>query len=222
MRAQVAQGVENFLVGFAQPDHQPGLGRHMGKPRLEILQQFQRMRVVRTRARLFVQPRHGFEIVVHHVGRARRQDVEGDVEATAEVRHQDFDARLRRQFTHCLDAVLEMPGAAVAQVIAVDAGDDHVFEFQRGNGFGEMARFIGIRRFRPAVTDIAERAAPRAQVAEDHECRRAFAETFADVRAGRFFANGMQLLRAQDVLDFLEARAVAEAHANPVGFFQRR
>src|SRR5258708_6718117 len=36
VRAQVAQHVEDLLVGLAQPDHESGLGRYAGVARLEI------------------------------------------------------------------------------------------------------------------------------------------------------------------------------------------
>ena len=169
------------------------------------------MPVIRTGARLLVEPRHGFEIVVHDVGRALGQDIERDVEPAAEIRHEHFDTRLRRALAHRAYAVLEMPRAAVAQIVAVDARDDDVLELQRRDRFGKMQRFLGIGRKRPAVRDVAERAAARAQVAEDHESRRAFAETLADVGARRFLAHRMELVLAQDLLDFLEALAVAEA-----------
>src|SRR5262245_24390957 len=86
-----------------------------------------------------------------------------------------------------------------------------------------MTRFVRIGRERPAVRDVAERAAARADVAEDHEGRRALAEAFGDVRAGRLLADGVQLLRAQDVLDLVEARVRAGgAHADPRGLHQPR
>ena len=91
-----------------------------------------------------------------------------------------------------------MPRAAVAQVVAVDAGDDHVRELQRGDGAREVDGLLGIGRQRLAVRDVAERAAARAQVAEDHEGRGALAEALADVGAGRFLAHGVQAVLAQD------------------------
>jgi hypothetical protein len=99
--AQVAQTVEDFLVGFAQADHQAGLGRHVRVARLEGLEQVERVRVVGAGARLLVEARHGFHVVVHDVGRRGGEDVERDLDAAAEVGHQHFDlvpanARARR------------------------------------------------------------------------------------------------------------------------------
>ena len=86
---------------------------------------------------------------------------------------------------------------------------------------GEVRRFLGVERQRPAVADVAERAAARADVAHDHERRRALAEAFADVRARGFLAHRVQVVLAQNLLDFVEARRRRRTHADPVGLAQR-
>jgi hypothetical protein len=86
-----------------------------------------------------------------------------------------------------------------------------------------LAGSFGIGRQRLAVADVAEGAAAGADVAEDHEGGRALAEAFADVRAGGFLADGVQLLLAQDLLDLAEARrAVAGLDADPRRLLQQR
>ena len=182
---------------------------------LEFLQQPERVCIVRTRARLFVQPRHGLEIVVHDVGRGFRQDLQSAIETTAEIRDQHLDPRPGRNLAQLADAVPEMAGPAVAQVVAVHTGDHDVRELQRRDRLGQIRGLVGIERQRPAVTDVAEWATPRADVAHDHERRRAFAEAFADVRAGGFLADGVQMVLAQDLLDLVEARARWGANTDP-------
>src|SRR5437667_6990509 len=108
-----------------------------------------------------------------------------------------------------------MRSAAVAQVVAVDAGDHDVSELQRRDGLGQIRRLFRIERQRPAVTDVAEWATPRADVAHDHERRRAFAEAFAYIRAGGFLAHGVEMVLAQDLLDLVEARARWRANTDP-------
>src|SRR6185503_16724149 len=74
-----------------------------------------------------------------------------------------------------------------------------------------------------AVGDVAERAAARADVAQDHERRGAFAEALGDVRARRFLTHRVQLLVAQDALDVVEARVRGRgAHADPRRLRQQR
>src|SRR5690348_4742407 len=104
------------------------------------------------------------------------------------------------------DALDEMLRTAVAQVIAIDAGDDDVTKPQRRDRQREIPRLVGIERQRTAVADITERTTPRADVAHDHERRRPLAEAFADVRTRRLLAHRMQMVLAQDSLDLIEAR----------------
>src|SRR6266705_2327437 len=81
-----------------------------------------------------------------------------------------------------------------------------------------MRRLLGIGRERPAVGDIAERAAPRAQVSQDHEGRGALAKALSDIGAGRFLAHRVEVVLAENLLDFVEARAGrGRAHADPPG-----
>ena len=110
--------------------------------------------------------------------------------------------------------------AAVAQVVAIHAGDDHVSEFEQADGVRQVLRFVGIGRQRLAVRHIAERTAARAHVAKDHEAGRAFAEAFADVGAGGFLAHGVQLVFAQHALHFVVACAAAGFDAYPLRFAQ--
>src|SRR6185503_135238 len=106
---------------------------------------------------------------------------------------------------HCAYAIREMTRAAVAQVVAVDAGDHDIAELEIRDGTGEVERLLGIRRQRLAVRHVAERAASRAEIAEYHEGGGALAEALADVRAGSFLAHGMEAVFAEDALDFVKA-----------------
>ena len=179
------------------------------------------MGVVGAGARLFVEARHGFQVVVKDVGQGAAEDVEGDLHAPAEVGNQGLDGGGRREFAGVADDVDEVLGAAVAQVVAVDAGNDHIFELESGDRLGEFARLVRVGRQGLAVADVTERAAPGADVAEDHEGRRAAPEALADVGAGGFLADGVQLALTQHGLDLAEAPgAVAGLDADPVGFLE--
>ena len=68
-------------------------------------------------------------------GGARRQDLERAVQRGRGSRAPAPRSACRGESSRiCADAVDEMAGAAVAQVVAVDAGDDDVLELQRGDG----------------------------------------------------------------------------------------
>ena len=219
----VTHHFEDFVVGFAEANHQAGLGGNVRVARLELLEELQRVGVVGTRAGLLVEARHGFEVVVHHVRRGLVEDVEGHVHAAAEVGHQHFDAGFRGGCAGGADALHEVLGTTVAQVVAVDAGDHHVVEAHRRDGLGEVGRLIGVEGLGAAVADVAEGAAAGADVTHDHEGGRALAEAFVDVRARGFFADGVQLVLAQGVLDLVEAfcfDAGAQLDADPLGLLE--
>src|SRR5690348_3431335 len=70
MFPQVPHYIEDFLIGFPQTQHQTRLSGNFRKTSFEILQQFERMGIIRARAALPVEPRNSFQIMVQHVRRA--------------------------------------------------------------------------------------------------------------------------------------------------------
>src|SRR5690606_11127601 len=218
---QVGHDLEDLLVGLAESDHQARLGGHAGHAPPELLQQPERMRVVGAGPGLPIEPRHRLEVVVHDVRRRRLEDLERALEPAPEVGHEDLDAGGRRELADPPDAFDEMPGAAVAQVVAVDAGDHDVAQSQGGDGAREVEWLVRIERIGTAMADVAERTAAGALVTHDHERRRALAEALADVRAGRLLADRVQPVLPQDPLDLVEAAVgPGRLHANPFGLAQ--
>ena len=188
---------------------------------LEFLQQVEAELVVRTGARFLVQARRGFQVVVHHIGRRGLQDVQRAVVAAPEIGHQHLDLGAGRQLAHLADALRKVAGATVAQVVAVHAGDDHVFQLQLGNRLGQVDRLVRIQRVWPAMAHVAKRATAGALVAHDHEGGRAFAEALADVGATGFFADRHQLVGPQHILDLVKTRGGrAGLDADPLRLLQ--
>ncbi len=149
------------------------------------------------------------------------EDFDGQIQASTKIGHQRLDQRCRRLGAHGGNHVDKVLRAAIAQIVAVDAGNHHIAQFEAGNALGQLGRFVGVGRQRLAVPDIAKRAAARANIAKDHEGRGAAPEALADIRTSRFFANRVQLLVAQHAFDFAEAPAiVAGLDANPCRFAQ--
>ncbi len=121
----------------------------------------------------------------------------------------------------CADAIDEVLTAAVAQVIAVHAGDDHILKLERGNRFAQVLGLTGVQRVGPAVAHVAKRAATGALVAHDHEGGCSVAEALTDVWARGFLADRHKIVFAQDALDFIEARGrTARFDADPIGLSQ--
>ncbi|MNC05602.1 hypothetical protein D3C75_530910 [compost metagenome] len=216
--AHALHDFDDFFVGLAQTQHQAGLGRNVRHHLLEFLQQVQRPLEVRTRPRGLVQARYRFQVVVEHIRRLMGGDRQGHVHASAIIRHQGFQLNAGRQLADLAQAIDKVLGAAVAQIVTVHRGDHHVLQAQLGDGHGQVHRLVGVQRLGPAMADIAERTATGADVAHDHEGRGATGEALAQVRAGRLFADAVQLVLAQQLLDAVDLGRDRHAHANPVGF----
>ena len=175
------------------------------------------MRVVRAGSRHPIQAGDGLQVVVENIRRGFRQRVQRLRHPSPKVGDEDFHAHAGGGFSQSGNAFGEVSGAAVAEVVAIHAGDDDMRQAEFGDGAGEVLRLRRVGRVRASVGDIAERTAAGAEVAENHKGRRSLSETLADVGAGRFFANGMQVVFAEEALDFGEAGVVGGAGANPRG-----
>jgi hypothetical protein len=189
-------------------------------PFLEALQQIQRVLIIGAGPGLPVQPRHGFQIVIEHIGRLPLQKIQRHVHPSAKIRDQSFDDDARLPGAHRPDAVREMRRAAVAQIVAIHRGDDHILQAHRRHGPGQMFRFWGVERVRPTVAHVAERTAPGADVAHDHESGRAVAEAFAEIGATGFFTDRVQMVVPQNLLQPHHFRRAGERGANPGRFTQ--
>ena len=114
-----------------------------------------------------------------------------------------------------------MLAAAVAQVVAVDAGDNDVVQFQCRDGLGEILGFVHVERVGSTMADITKRATARAFVAHDHESGGAFAKAFADIGTAGFFADGHQFVGPQNIFDFVKpCTGGTRFDADPIGLFQ--
>ncbi|MNO78209.1 hypothetical protein D3C76_693380 [compost metagenome] len=214
--AHAVHDLDDLIVGLAETEHQAGLGRHVRDHLLEALQQVEGPLEIRTRARRLVEARYGFQVVVEHIRRLVGGDFQSDVHAAAVVRDQRFQLDARGQLADLAQAVGEVLGTAVAQVVAVHRGDHHVLQAQVGDGDGQAFRLVDVQWLRTAVADVAERATTGADVTHDHEGRGTAGEALAEVRAGGFLAYAVQLVLAQQLLDAVDFRRYRDAHANPV------
>ena len=134
--AHILHDRQNLFVRFAQAHHQSAFGRYVWKELFEFFQQIQTEGVVATRPRFFVETGHGFHVVVHHIWWRGFQNFQSAVIAATKVRDQDFDLCTGRKLAGAANAIDKVLAATITQIVAVDAGDDHVVQFQRGDGFG--------------------------------------------------------------------------------------
>ena len=164
-----------------------------------------------------VEPRHRLEIVIVDV-RARLDDLlDRGFGLVAEVRREDLDRRRRRVPAKRLDHPNELVRAAVGKVVAVHRGDDDMLEAELGRGDGDMLRLHRIDRPWHSRLHVAEGAGAGAGIAEDHHGRVLLGPALADVRTGRFLADGRQVEPAHQLAGFVEAGADRGLDPDPVG-----
>ena len=109
----------------------------------------------------------------------------------------------------------ERGGAVVGEVVAVDAGDDRVAQAHLGDAARDAGGLERVVPRRLAGLDVAEAAAPRARVAEDHERRGSALPALADVGAGGLLADRVQVLGFDQRLELAVALAAGRRHLEP-------
>ena len=122
---------------------------------------------------------------------------------------------LRRLASDLPDDADEGCRPVVGEVVAVDAGDDRVPESHLGHRARHPGGLERIVPGRLAGLDVAEPAAARAGVAEDHERGRAPLPALADVRARRLLADRVQVLLLDEALQLPVARAAGRRDLEP-------
>ena len=132
--------------------------------------------------------------------RARLDDDAQRVGVTLEIGDQHLDGGLGEAPADLTDALGEDLGAAVGQVVAVDAGDHDVLEPHLGDRLGEAHRLVRVERGGGPVGHGAVGAIPRADVAQDHERGGVVLPALPDVGAVGFLADGVKLQPAHHLL----------------------
>jgi hypothetical protein len=111
-----------------------------------------------------------------------------------EVGGEDLDLARRRLAADLPDGRGPDARALVGQVVAVDARHDGVAQPHLRDRAGDAGGLERVVPRRLAGLHVAEAAAARARVAEDHERRRAALPAVADVRAGGLLADRVEVL----------------------------
>ena len=153
-----------------------------------------------------VEARDRLDVVVEDVGALGDHLCQRHLLA-AEVGGQHLDLAARRQLADRADHADEGAGAVVGEVVAVDRGDHRVPEAHPLHLVGDPQRLQRVVPGRLARLHVAEAAAPRADVAEDHEGGRAALPALADIGAVGLLADRVKVV----VLDRLLQPAVVRA-----------
>ena len=85
------------------------------------------------------------------------------------------------------------------------------------HGFGHVTRLFAVERARLAFADRAKAAMARADVAAQHESRRAIRPALKDVRATRFLTNRVQIQPFDQLQDVVLIRRIAQTNLQPFG-----
>ncbi len=191
-RAQIVHDLQHFGLVLAETDHDPRFGEQCRIEPLGLIEQAQRMKISRARPYLGVKTRHGFEIVVEDVG-PRRDDGFERALLAQEIGGQDLDRGLGSGGADRHDGLGEMLRPAIVEIVAVDRGDDDVRQAEGCHRLADTLRLVAIEQIGPSGRDIAKSAGAGAHPAEDHDRRVLLLPAFADVRAGGFLADGIEM-----------------------------
>jgi len=94
--------------------------------------------------------------------------------------------------------------AAIGLIVAVDGSHHGIAQAHELRRFSHPLRLLLVRRRSGfAGRHGAKAAGARADIAQDHERRRAVFPAFAHVRAARALTNGVEPQRAHDALEVL-------------------
>ena len=213
--AHVVHDLMHRLLVLAKPDHDPRLGEHRGIKLFHPLQQAQAMEIPRAGAHTRIEAGHCFKVVVEHIRLGFHNNFKSFRRTFDEIRRQNLDRRLRAAVPYGADRLGKMLGPAILKVIAVNAGDHHMFEAKLLHRIRHTPRLERVKRIRPPGGDITEGAAPRADLPHDHHRRMTLAPAFTGIGASRLFTDGDELVLAHDLVGCAIPLARRRLDANP-------
>lgn len=193
----ISHHFDNLVRSFADPEHQSGFGNE--SPSLRPPQQLQRPLVLRLRANDLVHARHTFEVMIQDVGEGIEDDIKGKL-FSLKIGNQYFDFRPGIQRPDLADGFGEDLRAAIVQLVAIHRRDHRMAQTHKLDRPGNPYGFAGVQFRRPAGFHCAESAAASTHIAQDHKRRRSMVPALAHVGTTCFFADGMKILGAHQIL----------------------
>src|SRR2546425_27368 len=212
----VAHRPHDLISRLAEADHDPALAHELRRALFRATEHLERARIAGLRPDARVEPLHGLDVVVQDL----RFLVEDGVERAGvadEVGDEHLDGRAGRLAPDLPDRRREERGAAVRELVAVDARDDGVAERHVRDGRTDARGLALVDDARPAGLHGAEAARPRARVAKDHERRGPRAPALGHVRAVRLLADRVKGFRPDEAAQVLVLGPHREADLEPLG-----
>ncbi len=186
-----AMAGRDLLAGLAHAEDQVGLGHQARLVRLA--EHVERALVAEAGPDPLEDPRHRLQVVREHLGPGAEHLAEL-VGVGVEVGDQQLDPAAGHGGVDLPGGLRVQPGPAVGLVVAGDPGDGRVAQPHGGDGLGDAARLVAVKRQRLAGVDLAEVAPPGALVPADQEGRLAVFPALEDVRAAGLLADRVQPL----------------------------
>ena len=131
--AEVVHDLADLGAGLAEADHEAGFGEDGGVEAFDLVEQAEGLEVAGAGSDGGIEAGDCLQVVVEHVGAGGDHDLRR-AGLAEEVGGQDFDRRVGRGLAEGDNGRGDVLGAAVGEVIAVDAGDDDVAEAEFGYG----------------------------------------------------------------------------------------
>ena len=213
--AQVVHAFFYFLIRFAEAEHDAALGAQSGA--FGAHEHFEAAVVLGLDAHFLGKAAHRFQVVAEDV-RCGFGDHSEVLPLALEIGDQRFHSGGRCAAADGADGARPDVATTVLEIIAVYTGDDAVFHTHQLNAACNACRFEGIHGIGATGGHVAEAAAARTHVAEDHESGRTCAPAFAHVGAVATLANGVQLVLADDAGHLPVVLADGQFHPQPIGF----
>ena len=217
--ARIVHRLFDFGFGFAESEHQRGLGVTDFAALLRVCEHRERpARTSRAGSRTLGCRRSTVSrLCSQHFGLRVEHDVE-ILQVAGEIAGQTFDLRARRFLVDLAHRICENRRAEIGEIIAVDGRQHKIIPAEFGHGFGDALGLEPIDfALRRTGLDVAEMAAARARVAEDHDRRGSGTPALGEVRAHRFLAHRIELEALHVGLDVLVRFAAGQLHLEPRG-----
>ena len=209
--------MQNFVIVLAESDHQSAF-RHDTLFR-EVAQRLQTGAVLRPGAHHGGQSLDGFDVVPDDVGLRRRDRVQ-KFGAGVEIGNKELNYGVGILRADGLHRGGPMAGAAVREVVARHGCYDDIPEFHQCDAFGHAGGLSGVGGEGTSRSGGAEAAAPRADVAQNHEGRGPPAPAFRLVGAHAAATDRVQPVLLDDMPHLGPFRGTVEPDLQPSGFFQ--
>src|SRR5581483_4186980 len=155
-------------------------------------------------------------VVIQNIGLGLEHNAQRLFESL-KIRNQDFHPASRSQQSNLANCFGKNLSSAHVVVIPIYAGDNRMFDPQGRHCFRHPRGFFVVNRLRLAFGHGAKSTAPRADISQQHESRRAVVPALANIGTLRRFADRVQPQATRQFLQLMEVLADRRFRLQPLG-----